>query len=71
MSHVCPALGCERNVPDHLLMCGPHWGRVPPALQRRVYAAYRRGQGLGTPELLEAQTAAIAAANAAIAGGTA
>jgi hypothetical protein len=63
--HVCPVGGCEREVPDHLLMCSADWHRVPPSLQRRVYAAYRRGEGLGTPELLEAQTAAIAAANAA------
>lgn len=70
MSHVCPTDGCERNVPDHLLMCSADWHRVPPTLQGRVYRAYRRGAGLGTPELLEAQAAAIAAANAARAGGT-
>lgn len=69
-THTCPVLGCERVVPDHLLMCAADWRRVPATLQRKVYAAYRRGEGLGTPELLEAQTAAIAGANASRAGGT-
>lgn len=63
-SHFCPIDGCERTVADHLLMCQAHWRLVPPVLQRKVYAAYRRGEGLGTPELAEAQAAAIAAANA-------
>lgn len=67
---MCPVDGCERIVPDHLLMCAADWHRVPPRLQGTVYRAYRRGEGLGTPALLEAQTAAIAAANAARLGGT-
>lgn len=27
-----------------MLMCRGHWFRVPPKIQRAVYAAYRRGQ---------------------------
>jgi hypothetical protein len=69
MSHICPALGCERHVPDHLLLCAEDWDRVPPSIQRRVYGAYRRGEGLGTPELREAQTAAVEVANAVRLGG--
>lgn len=64
-SHVCPVIGCAYRVPDHLLMCSADWHRVPPRLQRKVYAAYRGGEGLGTPELADAQAAAIAAVNAA------
>lgn len=59
-THPCPIDRCVKtNVPDHLLMCGRHWKMVPGELQRAVYAAYRRGQGIGTPELAEAQRNAI------------
>lgn len=61
MSHKCAAPGCRRQVGDQFLMCGSDWRRVPPDLQRRVYQAYNRGKGLGSPELLEAQQAAIKA----------
>lgn len=63
MSHQCPRNGCTRTVGDTYLMCGPDWRRVPPELQRAVYAAYKRGAGLGSDELLAAQDAAIRAAN--------
>lgn len=63
MSHKCPRDGCTRTVRDEFLMCGPDWKLVPLALQRAVYAAYRRGKGLGSPELLNAQAAAIRAVN--------
>jgi len=64
MPHACPARRCPRvNLPDHLLMCGPHWRRVPPPLQRAVTLAYDRGRGLGTLALLAAQTDAIMAVN--------
>jgi hypothetical protein len=52
-------------VPDHLLMCGPDWRLVPAPIARAVYTAYDRGAGLGTPELIAAQTAAIRAVNRA------
>jgi len=63
MSHECPRKGCTRSVSDQFLMCGPDWRLVPPALQRGVYAAYKRGQGLGSQELAAAQDAVIAAVN--------
>ena len=63
MSHKCPRNGCRRTVGDAYLMCGPDWKRVPAPLQRAVYAAYKRGAGLGSPELIAAQDAAIRAVN--------
>lgn len=66
MTHLCPARRCPREVPDHLLMCGPHWRLVPAPLGRAVYAAYDHGGGLGSAELTAAQDAAIRAANRAI-----
>jgi hypothetical protein len=57
--HVCPIRPCTTQVADRLLMCGPHWAKVPVPVQRDVYAAYRGGAGLGTDELLAAQVAAI------------
>ncbi|MBO0816563.1 MAG: hypothetical protein J2P30_15655 [Actinobacteria bacterium] len=68
MTHICPARGCPRRVPDHLLMCGIDWRRVPAPLQRAVYDAYDHGagmliNGLPGPALMRAQNAAIAAVN--------
>lgn len=60
MPHPCPIDNCSKlDLPDHLLMCAYHWRMVPKGLQRDVYAAYRRGAGLGTPELASAQGKAI------------
>jgi hypothetical protein len=59
VTHLCPARGCPREVPDHLLMCGIDWRLVPAPLQRAVYAAYDDGRGVGTLALFEAQRAAI------------
>ena len=42
--HTCHAKGCPIVVPPRLLMCAPHWGLVPPTLQRRVLVTYRQGQ---------------------------
>lgn len=69
MTHKCPADGCEKVLPDRLLLCADDWRRVAPALQRAVYAAYRRGAGLGSGELLAAQDAAIRAVNGEPEGG--
>jgi hypothetical protein len=62
MTHQCPAKGCTRTVPNHLLMCGPHWHMVPKPLQSDVWAAYY-GAGVGSIELLDAQSEAIYAVN--------
>lgn len=63
--HVCPVGPCRVQVADRLLMCGPHWGRVPAALQSDVYAALRE-YGLGSGELLAAQVAAIRSVHRAL-----
>lgn len=44
LNHVCHAMGCSTIVPPHLLMCAPHWGRVPVPLRRIVWREYRPGQ---------------------------
>jgi hypothetical protein len=62
-SHVCPVEHCILDVPNRFLMCGDHWHMVPIGLQRAVYAAYRRGEGVGTLALMDAQNAAVQAVN--------
>lgn len=60
--HTCHAKGCKKVVPPRLLMCLPHWRKVPADLQARVWATYRPGQEVlkdPTPEYLEAAQAAI------------
>jgi hypothetical protein len=61
MTHQCPVRVCPAVLPDHLLMCRPHWFMVPPALRNAVWAAYRNGAGTGTLALHAAQVAAIRA----------
>ena len=58
-SHKCPASGCSRRVPDHMLMCGRHWRLVHPNLQRQLYAAWARGAGAGTAAHAEAMRECI------------
>jgi len=41
VSHDCAIPNCTRPAKDHQLMCWPHWCRVPKALNRAVFAAYR------------------------------
>jgi hypothetical protein len=69
MTHQCPTRGCKRNLPDHLLMCRPHWYQVPYHLRRAVWNAYDGGAGVGTWPLRVAQANAIEAVNAKLAGG--
>ncbi len=61
--HECPAKGCSRRIPDHLLMCRNHWFMVPRMMRSAVWAAYDGGAGVGTSKLLMAQSAAIEAVN--------
>jgi len=61
-THVCPINGCQRQVPDHHLMCPRHWRTVPADVQRRLYRAWDRGRGRGTQAHIEAMDAAIHAA---------
>jgi hypothetical protein len=64
MTHRCPVRPCARDdIPDHLFMCFQHWRLVPMYLQRAVNLAYRRGEGVGSPELHAAQTAAVRSVN--------
>jgi hypothetical protein len=44
MPHHCHALRCRQEVKPELLMCFPHWRRVPRAIQRMVWQYYRQGQ---------------------------
>jgi hypothetical protein len=62
--HVCPADGCEQQVPDEKLLCWTDWRRVPADLQQALYAAYARGRGAGTGEHRQAVVACVTAANA-------
>lgn len=69
-SRACPVPGCERRVSNALLMCYPHWQRVPAPLQAGVYARYRAFLAARTTligpsidALKEAQRAAIASVN--------
>jgi hypothetical protein len=51
-THKCPVPVCTTEVVNHLLMCNPHWRKVPRELQRKVYAAwgsYNRGLVEGAP----------------------
>jgi hypothetical protein len=65
--HDCPAEPCGRaDVSDDYLMCRRHWYMVPKPLRTAVWTAYQGG-GVGSPELLAAQVAAINAVNRALA----
>jgi hypothetical protein len=44
MSHRCHAHGCTVPVRPELLMCYPHWRKVPKSVQKRVLDTYRSGQ---------------------------
>jgi hypothetical protein len=36
-AHHCHALGCKRPCPPAMLMCKPHWSKVPTDIQAEVY----------------------------------
>jgi DNA-binding SARP family transcriptional activator len=61
-SHLCPARGCRQHVSPDRLMCRLHWYRVPKPLRDIVWATWRSGAGVGTPEHIDAILAAVAAA---------
>ena len=42
--HHCHWPGCDRQVPPAMWGCKTHWYRLPAALRREVWAAYRPGQ---------------------------
>lgn len=43
-THACPATGCNRQMPRHLLFCPAHWRLCPTALQKKVLAAWSEVQ---------------------------
>ena len=42
--HLCHWPGCGRAVSPHLWGCREHWFRLPKALRKKIWAAYRPGQ---------------------------
>lgn len=42
--HLCHAIDCPTAISPRLLMCLPHWRKVPRDLQQAVWAAYEPGQ---------------------------
>jgi len=44
MAHHCHATNCSRDVPPSMFMCKAHWFSLPKAMQRKIWATYRRGQ---------------------------
>jgi hypothetical protein len=64
LSHKCHARGCDVEVAPRMLMCWPHWNRVPGPLKREVWRHYREGQEIDkcpSAEYMAAQRAAIEA----------
>jgi hypothetical protein len=54
-SHECPGPRCGKQIRDDMLACSRHWYQVSAKTRRRVWAAWRNGEGAGTDE----HTAAI------------
>ena len=66
MAHHCHAVPCKVQVPEKLLMCSPHWRKVPRDIQARVWATYRDGQEREkNPSLAWCQAADAAVASVA------
>lgn len=60
--HLCHAMACKIPVDPSLLMCGPHWKRVPKSFQARLWRWYIPGQEIRkdpTMEYLKAAEACI------------
>lgn len=64
MSHTCHARDCTKNVPPRMLMCAPHWRKVPSDLQDAVWATYVPGQEITKTPTREYLIAAKNAINA-------
>jgi len=67
-THTCPATGCRRQLPYHMLACAAHWRRVPLAVQRQVYRTWAQGAMPNAEAYLAARQAAIDAMNGTNAG---
>lgn len=62
-SHLCPASGCRRHIGADRFMCRSHWYQVPKPLRDALWATWRSGVGVGTPEHTHAILAVIVAAS--------
>lgn len=52
---VCPAPGCEEEIPSGLFACRKDWGRLPVALRNRVNRTWSaRLRSPQDPELVKA-----------------
>jgi hypothetical protein len=47
-THECPAPGCTKRVPHHMLACRRHYHDLPKVLRNRLYAAWDGGDGQGS-----------------------
>jgi hypothetical protein len=60
----CKATACSRQVPGNMLMCRPHWAKVPPGIKREVYRAWEAilgGDVKGIDDHAKATAAAVEA----------
>jgi hypothetical protein len=62
--HPCEIPACPVLVASDRLMCRPHWYQVPKLLRDLVYATWRSGAGVFTPEYREAVRQAVEAVQA-------
>lgn len=56
----CAATGCKKSIRGDMLMCKPHWWKVPQAIRTRIWRGYRHG----TADYALAVSQAIAAVEA-------
>jgi hypothetical protein len=61
----CPVRGCRAQLDPSRLMCRDHWYLVPKPLRDQVWATWRSGEGVFSPEHREAVRMAIASCQAA------
>lgn len=62
--HFCHAQGCFTSVPPRMLMCLPHWRKVPKPLKDAVWDEYVDGQEITKTPTTAYLTVMIAAINA-------
>lgn len=61
----CRIPGCRTRVGRRRLMCRPHWYQVPKPLRDVIWATWRSGAGIFTPDYRHAVCQAVAAVQAA------
>lgn len=44
MKHLCHWPGCDREVPERMWGCGPHWFTLPSKLRHAIWRTYVPGQ---------------------------